>query len=107
MRRRHRCPTSSARLITTFQAESGEIIERGRLTDAVDTYYASPVAGDGKVYMASERGVVTILKAGREWEVLGSHDLGERVMATPVIHEGRIYIRTDNALYSVSGAPEP
>ncbi len=57
--------------------------------------------------MASERGVVTVLKAGRDWEILGSHDFGERIMATPVIHAGRIFVRTEKALYSVSGAPEP
>jgi hypothetical protein len=50
--------------------------------------------------LASESGVMTILKAGREWTVLSSHDFGERMMATPVISHGTIIIRTDEALYS-------
>ena len=62
-------------------------------------YYASPVAGDGKVYLASRDGVLTVLKAGPKWEVLSSHDFGEQIMATPVIASGRIFVRTEEALY--------
>ena len=58
------------------------------------------MAGDGKVYLASERGVLTVLKAGSNWEILSSHDLGERIMASPVIADGRIYVRTEAGLYS-------
>lgn len=45
-------------------------------------------------------GVVTILKAGRDWSILGSHDFKERILATPVISDGLMLIRTDNALYA-------
>ena len=93
-------------IVATVDARTGEFIKRGR-AKGLGNYYTSPVAGDGKVYMASERGVVTVLKAGRNWEILGSHDFEERIMATPVIHAGRIFVRTEKALYSVSGAPEP
>ena len=59
----------------------------------------SLMAGDGKVYLASERGVITILNSGRTWSILDSHDFKERILATPAIRDGRIYVRTDNALY--------
>ena len=73
-------------------------VAQGR-AEGAGNYYASPVAGDGKVYFASERGVITILQAGRQWETLGARELGQRVMATPVIRDGKIYLRTDEALY--------
>ena len=41
-------------IVTTLNPETGEVIKQGRLKGAIDAYYASPVAGDGKVYMASE-----------------------------------------------------
>ena len=86
-------------IVTSLDAESGKLLKQGRVT-GLGNYFASPVAGDGKVYLASERGVITVLKAGSDWEVLSSHDLGERIMASPVIADGRIYVRTEVALYS-------
>jgi outer membrane protein assembly factor BamB len=85
-------------IVTSLDASSGKLLKQGR-AEGRGNYYASPVAGDGKVYMASERGVITVFKAGRELEKLSSHDFGERIMATPVISGGSIYVRTDNAIY--------
>ena len=85
-------------IITTLDAVTGELIKQGRARGP-GNYYASLVAGDGKVYLISERGVITVLKAARDWSILSSHDLGERILATPAIKEGRIYVRTDVAMY--------
>ena len=86
-------------IITSLDASSGEALKQARAIGG-GSYYASIVAGDGKVYLISEGGVVTILKAGRDWSILGSHDFKERILATPVISDGLMLIRTDNALYA-------
>lgn len=86
-------------IVTSLDAQSGEILQRGRAKGS-GNYYASLVAGDGKVYLASERGVVTVLRASRSWSVLSSHDFAERIVATPVIRQGILFIRTDDALYA-------
>ena len=86
-------------IITTLDASNGEALKQARAIGG-GSYYASIVAGDGKVYLISEGGVVTILKAGRDWSILGSHDFKERILATPVIADGMMLIRTDNALYA-------
>ncbi len=88
----------SSGIVTSLDASNGRVLKQGR-TAGRGNYYASLVAGDGKVYLASERGVVTVLQAGREWDTVSSHDFGERIMATPVLHAGSIYLRTDAALY--------
>lgn len=85
-------------IITTLDAATGNLLKQGRARGP-GNYYASLMAGDGKVYLVSERGVITVLQAGRDWSVLTSHDLGERVMATPAMMDGRIYLRTDDAMY--------
>lgn len=85
-------------IITSLNAETGEMLKQGRARGR-GNYYASLVAGDGKIYLTSERGVVTVLKAGKEWDTLSSHDFGERVMATPTIADGEVFLRTDAALY--------
>jgi outer membrane protein assembly factor BamB len=86
-------------IMTALDASTGAIVKQGRL-EGRGNYYASPVAADGLIYSASEKGVVTIVKAGAEWDVLSSHDFKERIMATPVISNGQLFIRTDAALYS-------
>lgn len=61
--------------------------------------YSSPVAGDGKVYAASARGQITVWKTGPALEVLAQNELGERIMATPALVDGRVYVRTEAHLY--------
>jgi outer membrane protein assembly factor BamB len=88
-------------IVTTINPETGKILKQGRLKDALDEYYASPVAADGKVFFVSQDGKVSVVKAGgNNWEVLAVNDLGEECYATPAIADGRIYIRTQSALYS-------
>ena len=52
------------------------------------------------MFLLSHSGKVTVLEAGPQWEVLAVNDLDEPAQATPAIADGRIYIRTQKALYS-------
>lgn len=91
----------SGGIVTTLNPETGEILKQERLKGAIDSYFASPVAADGKVFFVSEAGKVSAVKAGgTDWEILAVNDLGEECYATPAIADGRIYIRTRSFLYS-------
>ena len=92
-------------IVTSLDAASGRLLKRGRIAGR-GNYYASPVAGDGKIYFASERGVLTVLQAGRQWKTLAQHNFGERIVATPVIRAGQIFVRTDQALHCFACAPD-
>jgi outer membrane protein assembly factor BamB len=85
--------------LTTLSPETGTMLKQQRVMNALGEYYASPIAGDGKIYLVNLEGQVTVLKAGAQWEVLSTGDLHERVTATPAIADGRVYIRTDGMLY--------
>jgi len=87
-------------ILTTLNPENGQPYKQGRLRGAVDKYYASPVAADGKVFFVGNSGVVTILKAGPDQEILSVNELDDECFATPAIADGRIYIRTRGMLYS-------
>ena len=90
----------SGGVVTTLDPRTGEVLKTGRSPEAIDDYYASPVAGDGKVFLLSHSGKVTVLKADPQWEILAVNSLDEPCQATPAIASGRIYIRTHKALYS-------
>ncbi len=87
-------------IVTAMDPASGEVLKAGRSEKAMEEYFSSPVAADGKVFFISESGKVTVLRAGAQWEIAAVNDLGEECWATPAIADGRIYIRTRNALYS-------
>ena len=89
-------------ILTTLDPKTGEILKQGRLKDALDKYYSSPVGADGKVYLISQSGKATILRAGGQWEILASHDFEDEVFATPAIVDNRLYIRTRNTLYCLA-----
>lgn len=86
-------------ILTTFDPETGKVLKQARLEGALDPYFASPVAGDAKVYFASQGGKVSVVKAAGEWELLGVSDLGEEIWSTPALADGRLFIRTQKALY--------
>ena len=62
---------------------------------------ASPVAADGKVYLVSEDGETIVLAAGRTPRVLARNRLDARQLASPAIAGGRLFIRSDDALYAI------
>ena len=89
-------------IVSTLDPASGQVLKQGRTPNALEEYYASPVAADGKIFLVSASGKVTVLKASAQWEIMATNDLSEEVWATPAIAGSSLYIRTRNALYSFS-----
>ena len=87
-------------IVSSLDPANGQVLKQGRTPNALEEYYASPVAADGKIFVVSASGKATVLKAGAQWEILSTSDLGEEVWATPAIAGGNLYVRTRNALYS-------
>ena len=86
-------------ILTSLDPKTGDVHKQARLPGALGRYWASPVAADGKVYVASEEGKVSVLAASANWAVLSTNDLADEVFATAAIEAGRIYFRTRSALY--------
>jgi outer membrane protein assembly factor BamB len=87
-------------IFTAMDATTGQVAKAARLPGAAGNYYASLVADPaGIIYAASEKGEVSVIKAGKEWDVIRTNDLGEEIHATPALSGGRIFMRTNEALY--------
>ena len=86
-------------ILTAYDAETGEILKQGRLKNALGRYFSAPVAADGKIFVTSEEGKLTVLRAGADWEVLATNDMGDSCYATPAIVAGKIYVRSTAGLY--------
>ncbi len=90
-------------IVTCFNAETGDRIYSDRLGTA-GYYCASPVAGDGKIYLCSWSGVVFVIQAGDTFKVLSRNKLGERINATPALVDGNIYLRTAKHVMAFGGS---
>jgi outer membrane protein assembly factor BamB len=86
-------------IVTTLNPDTGAEMGQGRLKGAIDRYYASPVAADGKIFMLSETGKIAVLQPGGGLEPSVVNDLGDDIYATPAISDARLYVRTRGWLY--------
>ncbi len=84
-----------------YDARTGERIYREKVGDAA-SFSASAVAADGKLYLPSEQGNMFVVKAGKEFELLGTNAMNDILMATPAISEGALFIRSHHYLFAVS-----
>lgn len=77
-----------------------------------DSYSASPVLADGKIYITSENeGLTSVYRAGPQFELLSENPLNDYCLSSPAMSEGQIFIRTTGHLWAIgerqkSGATE-
>ena len=88
-------------ILTVYDAKTGERKYQERLAGGTSAFTASPIAADGKVYLANEDGQVFVIKAGPAYELVTLNDMGAPVLATPAISEGRLLFRTQQHLMAI------
>lgn len=83
------------------RVQTGELLYEKRVGTGGGGFTASLVAGDGKIFLTGETGEIYVVKAGPEFELLATNDMGEICMATPAISEGTLFIRTREHLVAL------
>jgi outer membrane protein assembly factor BamB len=72
----------------------------------VGTYSASPLLADGKLYVTSEDGLTSVVRAGTTFELLAENALEDFTLASPAAAGGQLFLRTKGYLYAIgTGAP--
>lgn len=90
---------------TCFEARTGRTMWQGRLGEvAKESFSASPVGVDGKVFITNDRGETFVLKAGPTFELQHVNRFEERTLASPALVDGKWYFRTDGHLVAI-GSP--
>ena len=62
---------------------------------------ASPLFADGHLYLTARDGKITVVKAGRNFEIVAQNEIGEAMSASPVVANGTMYLRTFDALWAI------
>ena len=91
---------SNSGILACYEASSGKEIYKKRLGGSGESYTASPVAADGRLYFASEQGTIRVVKAGPEFELLAVNSVEDYIMATPAIANGSLFVRSQHYLFS-------
>ena len=86
-------------LLACRNLANGKVIFDERI-EAPGGYFASPIAADGRLYLASDRGMITVVEAGDQLHVLARNDVGEPVFASPAAVDGALYIRGSQHLWA-------
>jgi outer membrane protein assembly factor BamB len=88
-------------IISSLDAKTGEPFYAQERLHATGNYYSSPVAADGRIYLASLAGKLSVIKAGgNKPELLHEADFGTRILATPALVDGEVFIRTETHLWA-------
>jgi outer membrane protein assembly factor BamB len=91
-----------ASIVTSLDARTGRLMWQGRLCVArPEGFSASPVALDGKVFFTNDDGETFVLRAGPTFELMHVNQIGEPVLASPALVDGRWYFRTRSRLFAV------
>ena len=92
-------------ILTCYEADTGIVQYRRRLDAG---FVASGVAGDGRIYLTSDKGSTLVLRAGPKFEELARNPLDEETLASPAVSDAALFIRTRRHLYRIENAgPEP
>src|SRR5262245_27393280 len=83
-------------VLVCLDGKTGTELYRERLGAACNS---SPVASDGHIFVSDNDGKTFVVKAGREFRLLSTNRLGERITASPAVTGNWLIYRTDSHLY--------
>lgn len=81
-----------------LEAKTGDVVWRARVGE---TYSASPLLADGRIYFFGEDGKTTVIAAGREYKVLAENHLDDGFMASAAVDGNALFLRTVTHLYRI------
>jgi outer membrane protein assembly factor BamB len=92
-------------LLTVLDIKTGRpVIDREHLPDLV-SFYASPVAVAGRIYLVDRDGTTLVLRQGDTFEVLATNRLDDPIDASPAIVGKQLFLRGAKYLYCIENKP--
>ena len=89
-------------ITTVFETLQGEPLEKPQRVGRGGSYFASPISGNGKIYIAGKSGVVLVLADDATYKEIAANDVGESIVATPAISGNKLLIRTRTKLLCIA-----
>lgn len=87
-------------LASSYDAATGAPHYEQQRLALTGSFYASPIAADGRIYLVNLEGKAATLAAGPKPDLLWQTDFKERIAATPAIVDDTLYVRTETKLFA-------
>jgi outer membrane protein assembly factor BamB len=84
-----------------YELRTGKESYRQRIAHQGGGFSASPTAADGRIYLPSEDGDIFVVKSGKDFALLSTNPMGERLMATPALSDGTMFVRGEHNLFAI------
>ena len=88
-------------ILTCLNAKDGKVIYSNQKLDGITNIFSSPTGNKDNIYIAAT-GVVDVVKAGNNFELLSQNTLDDTFEASPVIAGNDLILRGYKYLYSFS-----
>ncbi len=97
------CFVTDRGLVSALDAETGEPYYQQQRLPNPYSLKSSPIGGEGRLHIATEPGDTVVVKMGPAYEVLATYTIeDEYFMGSPVMVDGKIFLRGRNKLCAVS-----
>ncbi len=90
-------------ILSAFDARRGTPHYQNQRLDGVPNVFSSPVAAQGRIYIAGREGTTIVVKAGPTYEVLAKNSLDDEFDASPALVDREIFLRGASHLYAIGG----
>lgn len=89
--------------LACLDVQTGEDIWTAQLPSSKGAFFASPVLAGNRLYCIHNSGAVVVGKIADDnsFTVLAENKMGEPMVATPVLVDGRLYLRGDKHLFCI------
>lgn len=85
-------------ILTCLRTDTGKTIFQHRIRG---NFSASPIYAGGHLYFCDQSGETTVLKHGNQYQQVAKNQLDGKLMASPAVADGSIFLRTDKAIYRI------
>jgi len=86
-------------IVRCFDRHTGRLHWKQRVKGE---YRASPLVAERRVYFLNMEGLVTVVSASSRFERLAENQLDDQTTASPVVSDGKLYLRGKKWLYCLS-----
>jgi outer membrane protein assembly factor BamB len=94
--------SSNNGILSCFDAKTGKPLIDAERIQGLQGVYASPVAANGRIYLAGRNGTTVVIKSGEKLEVLATNTLSEAFNASPALAGKDLVLRGRENLYCIS-----
>ena len=94
-------------VLSAYDVATGRRLYQQRIAPDSGGFSASPIAAGGRLYFASEDGVVFVVRAGKRFELMAHNDMRQMCMATPALSGDLLLVRTRTHIHALREAAAP